>query len=157
VTRVLSCDLQVYELRDSSWFDRGTGQCKGVYDDRLDVALLVVEAEETPKSEGEGGEGDQDEPGGFLQDGEGEAQLLLRSRVEKADTYSKQQGQSLVDPSLMLTAQIHSLSGRKPVASTLPSHSRMLMDVRIFGLSSPKSSGTSTTCQVSRIRTLNND
>lgn len=92
IARVLSRDSQVYELRESSWFDRGTGQCKGVYDDRLDVALLVVEAEETPKAEGEGAEGDQDEPGGFLRDGEGEAQLLLRSRVEKADLYSKQQG-----------------------------------------------------------------
>lgn len=92
-----SCDhAQVYELRDASWFDRGTGHCKGVYDDQLDVALLVVEAEVTPKPEGEAADADQDEPGGFLKEGEGEPQLLLRSRVEKGDCYTKQQGQCCV-------------------------------------------------------------
>jgi len=72
----------VYELRDASWFDRGTGQCKGVYDDTQDIALIIVEAEDTGKA----GE-EQDAPGGFLKD-----ELLLSSRVEKDDIYARQQG-----------------------------------------------------------------
>lgn len=73
----------MYELRDSSWFDRGTGFCKGVYDEAQDIALLVVEAEDI------GVEGGKPEaPGGFLKD-----ELLLNARVEREDIYAKQQGE----------------------------------------------------------------
>ncbi|WWD22828.1 hypothetical protein CI109_107322 [Kwoniella shandongensis] len=73
--------VKVYELRDSSWFDRGTGFCKGIYDDGQDLALLIVESEDTG---GEGGKAE--EPGGFLKE-----DLLLSSRVERDDIYGKQQ------------------------------------------------------------------
>jgi protein phosphatase-4 regulatory subunit 3 len=73
----------VYELRDQSWHDRGTGQCKGLYDDSQDLALLVVEAEDIT--------GDKDGEGGFLKD-----ELLLSTKVEKEDIYARQQGGSLV-------------------------------------------------------------
>lgn len=73
-------DQKVYELRDQSWFDRGTGHCKGIYDDTQDLALLIVEPEETPEKAEEG-------QGGFLKD-----ELLLSARVEKDDIYSRQQG-----------------------------------------------------------------
>jgi protein phosphatase-4 regulatory subunit 3 len=72
----------VYELRDSSWFDRGTGYCKGIYDDTQDLALLIVEAEEPVDKAGEN-EGE----GGFLKE-----DLLLTARVEKEDIYVRQQG-----------------------------------------------------------------
>lgn len=75
--------LQVYELRDASWFDRGTGQCKGVYDDTQDLALLIVEAEDSPEAAKNGEEG----PGGFLKE-----ELLLSARVDREDIYSRQQG-----------------------------------------------------------------
>lgn len=83
----------MYELRDSSWYDRGTGYCKGVYDDTRDLALLIVEAEEQPEKGGEGedGVGGSDEPGGFLKE-----ELLLSSRVEKDDIYARQQGRCYV-------------------------------------------------------------
>jgi protein phosphatase-4 regulatory subunit 3 len=71
--------VKVYELRDQSWHDRGTGQCKGIYDDSQDLALLVVEAEDV------GGDKDQ---GGFLKE-----ELLLSAKVERADIYARQQGQ----------------------------------------------------------------
>lgn len=70
----------MYELRDSSWFDRGTGHCKGVYDEARELALLIVEKEEE-------GEKSEDGPGGFLKD-----DLLLSCRVEKEDIYARQQG-----------------------------------------------------------------
>ncbi|KAK8844620.1 hypothetical protein IAR55_006467 [Kwoniella newhampshirensis] len=73
--------VKVYELRESSWFDRGTGFCKGIYDDGQDLALLIVESEDTS---GEGGKAE--EPGGFLKE-----DLLLSSRVERDDIYGKQQ------------------------------------------------------------------
>lgn len=75
----------MYELRDSSWFDRGTGHCKGVYDDTQDLALIIVEAEDM----NEGKEGAIEGEGGFLKE-----ELLLSSRVEKDDIYARQQGQS---------------------------------------------------------------
>lgn len=90
----------MYELRDSSWFDRGTGHCKGVYDDTQDLALLIVEAEDT-------NEGKEEAPmegeGGFLKE-----ELLLSTRVEKDDIYARQQGRSPIGlreggfPSLVL-------------------------------------------------------
>ncbi|WVR03282.1 hypothetical protein IAU60_000273 [Kwoniella sp. DSM 27419] len=73
--------VKVYELRDASWFDRGTGFCKGIYDDTRDLALLIVEREEVAE---EGGK--LEAPGGFLKD-----DLLLSARVEKEDIYGKQQ------------------------------------------------------------------
>lgn len=74
----------MYELRDQAWFDRGTGQCKGVYDRQNDVALLMVEAEDP----GDGSQGEEgDGPGGFLKD-----ELLLNTQVSKEDVYSRQQG-----------------------------------------------------------------
>jgi protein phosphatase-4 regulatory subunit 3 len=76
--------LQVYELRDSSWFDRGTGHCKGVYDDTQDLALIIVEAEDMS----EGKDGVTEGEGGFLKE-----ELLLSSRVEKDDIYARQQGE----------------------------------------------------------------
>lgn len=77
----------MYELRDQAWFDRGTGHCKGVYDDQNDVALLIVEAEE-PQADGRTGE-EADGPGGFLKD-----ELLLHAQVTKEDQYTRQQGGS---------------------------------------------------------------
>ncbi|BEJ13212.1 hypothetical protein CspHIS471_0303860 [Cutaneotrichosporon sp. HIS471] len=76
--------VKVYELRDQAWFDRGTGHCKGVYDNDNDVALLVVEAEE-PQPEGRAGE-EAEGPGGFLKD-----ELLLHAQVTKDDQYTRQQ------------------------------------------------------------------
>lgn len=77
---------KVYELRDSSWFDRGTGHCKGVYDDTQDLALIIVEAEDM--SEGKEGEAAATEgEGGFLKE-----ELLLSTKVEKEDIYARQQG-----------------------------------------------------------------
>ena len=78
----------MYELRDSSWFDRGTGHCKGVYDDTQDLALLIVEAEDM--NEGKDEQGNEGE-GGFLKE-----ELLLSTRVEKDDIYARQQGQSCI-------------------------------------------------------------
>jgi protein phosphatase-4 regulatory subunit 3 len=81
--------IQVYELRDSSWFDRGTGHCKGVYDDTQDLALIIVEAEDM--SEGKEGETPTEGEGGFLKE-----ELLLSTRVEKDDIYARQQGRSFL-------------------------------------------------------------
>lgn len=91
-TSKLTVCVQVYELRDSSWFDRGTGHCKGVYDDTQDLALLIVEAEDmndgsTAPAEGEGG---------FLRE-----ELLLSARVEKEDIYARQQGESFINHSCL--------------------------------------------------------
>lgn len=90
--------MQVYELRDQAWFDRGTGHCKGVYDDQNDVALLIVEAEE-PQAEGRPGE-ETDGPGGFLKD-----ELLLHAQVTKEDQYTRQQGESHVNTVQRLTPE----------------------------------------------------
>lgn len=77
----------MYELRDASWFDRGTGQCKGVYDDTQDLALIIVEAEDMSEGkDGEGG-GAAEGEGGFLKE-----ELLLSTKVEKEDIYARQQG-----------------------------------------------------------------
>ncbi|GMK58191.1 hypothetical protein CspeluHIS016_0502230 [Cutaneotrichosporon spelunceum] len=76
--------VKVYELRDQAWFDRGTGHCKGVYDNDNDVALLVVEAEE-PQPDGRAGE-ETEGPGGFLKE-----ELLLHAQVTKDDQYTRQQ------------------------------------------------------------------
>ncbi|ORX34996.1 component of IIS longevity pathway SMK-1-domain-containing protein [Kockovaella imperatae] len=77
--------VKVYELRENSWYDRGTGHCRGVYDDAQDLAMLIVEAE-VPEKPGE----DEGE-GGFLKD-----ELLLSARVEKDDIYSRQQDTLIV-------------------------------------------------------------
>ncbi|EIW73149.1 hypothetical protein TREMEDRAFT_24823, partial [Tremella mesenterica DSM 1558] len=81
---------QVYELRASQWFDRGTGHCRGVYDGSQNLALIIVEIEDSGDrpSEGEGNEG----PGGFVKDDE----FLLTARVEKEDIYSRQQDTLIV-------------------------------------------------------------
>ena len=75
--------FQVYELRDNSWYDRGTGHCRGVYDDAQDLAMLIVEAEIPEKA------GEEEGEGGYLKE-----ELLLSARVEKDDIYSRQQGGS---------------------------------------------------------------
>jgi protein phosphatase-4 regulatory subunit 3 len=72
--------VKVYELREQSWHDRGTGHCKGIYDDSQDLALLVVEAED----------GGDKEEGGFLKE-----ELLLSAKVERDDIYARQQGELL--------------------------------------------------------------
>jgi protein phosphatase-4 regulatory subunit 3 len=77
---------QVYELRDASWFDRGTGYCRGVFDETNDLALLVVEPEDAAAAGVEGREPEGE--GGFLKD-----DLLLNARVEKEDIYTRQQGE----------------------------------------------------------------
>lgn len=74
-------------MRDSSWFDRGTGYCKGIYDDTQDLALLIVEAEEMGSDKP--GEAESEGEGGFLKE-----DLLLTTRVEKDDIYVRQQGMS---------------------------------------------------------------
>lgn len=76
----------MYELRDQSWFDRGTGHCKGVYDDSQDIALIIVEPEEHGADKAE-----EDGPGGFLKD-----EMLLTTKVEKDDIYARQQGESTI-------------------------------------------------------------
>ena len=78
----------MYELREASWFDRGTGHCKGIYDDSQDLALIIVEAEDLPgeKPSGDDG-GPADGPGGFLKE-----DLLLTAKVGKDDVYARQQG-----------------------------------------------------------------
>ncbi|WRT63528.1 uncharacterized protein IL334_000433 [Kwoniella shivajii] len=78
--------VKVYELHDTSWHDRGTGFCRGIYDDRQDIALIVVEPEDF---EQEGGKVEGE--GGFLKNG-----LLLSARVEKEDIYGKQQDTLIV-------------------------------------------------------------
>ncbi|KAK6905071.1 hypothetical protein I203_105890 [Kwoniella mangroviensis CBS 8507] len=78
--------VKVYELQDTSWHDRGTGFCKGIYDDTQDIALIIVEKEEFP-SDGEKAESS----GGFLKE-----ELLLSARVEKEDIYGKQQDTLIV-------------------------------------------------------------
>nr|ODO02203.1 nuclear protein [Cryptococcus depauperatus CBS 7855] len=75
--------VKVYELRDTSWFDRGTGFCKGFVEDD-GVACLQVEAED-PVQE------DPDEPGGFMA-----RDFLLNTPVEKDDIYGKQQDTLIV-------------------------------------------------------------
>lgn len=77
--------FKVYELRESAWFDRGTGRCKGVYDDQNDVALLMVEAEEITEDPQD--KDAADGPGGFLKD-----DLLLNMQVSKDEEYTRQQG-----------------------------------------------------------------
>jgi protein phosphatase-4 regulatory subunit 3 len=72
----------VYELRDGNWHDRGTGQCKGIYDDSQDLAALIVESEDMEK-EGEGG---------FLKE-----EMLLHTKVEKDDIYQRQQGTCCIE------------------------------------------------------------
>ncbi|KAJ9106115.1 hypothetical protein QFC21_001257 [Naganishia friedmannii] len=91
--------VKVYELRGQAWEDRGTGFVEGIYDEASDEALLVVTREEShdPTSEPEQGdapgqgenETEPTEPGGFFR--EGEDPFLLRTRVGKADPYSRQQ------------------------------------------------------------------
>ncbi|KAJ9124080.1 hypothetical protein QFC22_000875 [Naganishia vaughanmartiniae] len=85
--------VKVYELRGQAWEDRGTGFVEGIYDEASDEALLVVTREDTangpeqadPTVAGE----NEPEPGGFFR--EGEDPYLLRTRVGKADPYSRQQ------------------------------------------------------------------
>ena len=77
----------MYELRESSWFDRGTGYCKGVYDETRDIALLLVEREENSVDKIPEDEEGETGPGGFLSD-----DILLSAQVEKDDIYARQQG-----------------------------------------------------------------
>ncbi|WVQ85221.1 hypothetical protein IAT38_007386 [Cryptococcus sp. DSM 104549] len=76
--------VKVYELRDTSWYDRGTGFCRGIFDESTQVAKIIVEAED-PAGE------DKDGPGGFLKE-----ELLLSTQVEKDDIYGKQQDTLIV-------------------------------------------------------------
>ncbi|WWC85689.1 uncharacterized protein L201_000555 [Kwoniella dendrophila CBS 6074] len=78
--------VKVYELQDTSWHDRGTGFCKGIYDDAQDIALIIVEKEDFPTDGGKA-----ESPGGFLKE-----ELLLSARVEKEDIYGKQQDTLIV-------------------------------------------------------------
>jgi protein phosphatase-4 regulatory subunit 3 len=80
---LLTIWVQVYELRDANWHDRGTGFCKGVYDDTQDLALLIVinEPEESSAEKEKEGEG------GFLKE-----DVLYSARVESDDIYQRQQG-----------------------------------------------------------------
>jgi protein phosphatase-4 regulatory subunit 3 len=78
---------QVYELRDASWFDRGTGSCRGFYDSLENIAYVIVEAETPPDV------APKTPPGGFVK----EAELLLKSRVERDDIYARQQGMIGID------------------------------------------------------------
>nr|XP_019048585.1 hypothetical protein I302_02357 [Kwoniella bestiolae CBS 10118]OCF27515.1 hypothetical protein I302_02357 [Kwoniella bestiolae CBS 10118] len=78
--------VKVYELQDTSWHDRGTGFCKGIYDDTQDIALIIVEKEDF-SSDG----GKVEASGGFLKE-----ELLLSARVEKEDIYGKQQDTLIV-------------------------------------------------------------
>lgn len=73
--------VKVYELRDQSWHDRGTGHCRGRYDGDRDRAVLLVEAESEDKEEG-----------GFVKEA-----LLLDATVEKEDIYARQQGEYPLD------------------------------------------------------------
>ncbi|ODN80464.1 hypothetical protein L202_02704 [Cryptococcus amylolentus CBS 6039] len=84
--------VKVYELRDASWFDRGTGFCRGVVDDASGEAIIVVEPEEDSP------EGEED-AGGFLT-----RELLLHTKVERDDIYGKQQETLIVwtDPATSL-------------------------------------------------------
>ena len=96
----------MYELRDSSWFDRGTGYCKGIYDDTQDLALLIVEAEDTGPEKGvEEGEG------GFLKE-----ELLLTARVEKDDIYVRQQGESSTSLVTRRHCRILDIWAKDPIA-----------------------------------------
>jgi hypothetical protein len=98
---ICSSALQVYELRGQAWEDRGTGFVEGIYDEASDEALLVVTREESndpangPEQGDVTGQGENEneaaEPGGFFR--EGEDPFLLRTRVGKADPYSRQQGE----------------------------------------------------------------
>lgn len=80
ITDVRGVPIQVYELRDESWFDRGTGICRGMIN-ADGHAVILVEAESPQVQENE------DEPGGFLT-----KDILLNSNVERDDIYGKQQG-----------------------------------------------------------------
>lgn len=80
LTDVRGPSIQVYELRDESWFDRGTGICRGMIN-ADGHAVILVEAE-SPQVQG-----NEDEPGGFLT-----KDILLNSNVERDDIYGKQQG-----------------------------------------------------------------
>ncbi|KAJ9098807.1 hypothetical protein QFC19_006284 [Naganishia cerealis] len=95
--------VKVYELRGQAWEDRGTGFVEGIYDETSDEALLVVTREEShddanrPERGEVTGPGDNEnepaEPGGFFR--EGEDPFLLRTKVGKADPYSRQQDEQV--------------------------------------------------------------
>ncbi|KAK4688518.1 hypothetical protein P7C73_g1590, partial [Tremellales sp. Uapishka_1] len=44
-----------YELRESSWFDRGTGHCRVVHDPGQDLGLLIVRGGGGPRGQGDRG------------------------------------------------------------------------------------------------------
>lgn len=106
----------MYELRNDSWFDRGTGHVHGLYDEGTDQALLVVTAEQTtpdPNEDASSGGGfvkeDDDEAdgaGGFVSGGvenkatirtiraKGvEGKILMHSHIQGKDVYQRQQGE----------------------------------------------------------------
>ncbi|KIR57878.1 nuclear protein [Cryptococcus bacillisporus CA1873] len=76
--------VKVYELRDESWFDRGTGICRGMINADGHAVILV-------EAEGAQVQGNEDEPGGFLT-----KDILLNSNVERDDIYGKQQDTLIV-------------------------------------------------------------
>lgn len=80
LTDISGLSVQVYELRDESWFDRGTGICRGMINADGHAVILV-------EAEGAQVQGNEDEPGGFLT-----KDILLNSNVERDDIYGKQQG-----------------------------------------------------------------
>jgi protein phosphatase-4 regulatory subunit 3 len=63
----LLCFQKVYELIGTTWTDRGTALCTGVYDEEMDSAAIVAKSE--------------------VNDVE-----LLRSEIRASDVYQKQQG-----------------------------------------------------------------
>lgn len=95
---VCGLSIQVYELRDESWFDRGTGICRGMIN-ADGHAVILVEAE-SPQVQG-----NEDEPGGFLT-----KDILLNSNVERDDIYGKQQG--MFPPRQTTRYESDNLSGR---------------------------------------------
>lgn len=93
---------------------------EGIYDEASDEALLVVTREDIHDATNTAEQGDATgqsenenelaEPGGFFR--EGEDPFLLRTRVGKADPYSRQQGEYKLSLSrcLKMPEKIHLLT-----------------------------------------------
>ncbi|KAL7410975.1 component of IIS longevity pathway SMK-1-domain-containing protein [Mrakia frigida] len=107
--------VKVYELRNDSWFDRGTGHVHGLYDEGTDQALLVVTAEVLmldPAEEEDGGGGGFVKEDAAEEDGAGgvenettirtirskgvEGKILMHSHIQGKDVYQRQQDTLIV-------------------------------------------------------------